>query len=314
MNNVLQLVIPIFGLIFLGFFAAKVAKHSERGLDWLNTFVIYFSLPALFYKLLSKTPFDQLTNWPYVLATTSTTAIIFVIIVAYALFLGRKLDEAAVCGAAAGYGNIGYMGLGIGLVALGPAAAVPITLIICFDNLLFFVAVPLLIALGGAGSKSLLLTIREIALKVILHPFIVASIAGVTAAYFQIKAPGPIEKLIDYLSDAAAPCALFALGVTIAAQRLKRIPSELPVILFAKLILHPILAYYIVSTFVSAEPVWLLAAVLLASLPTAANVFILASQYGVYVERTSSVILIGTIVSVITVTFVLYLIKQGVIN
>ena len=310
MENVFNLVIPIFGLILLGYFAAKTTEHHSRGLEWLSTFVIYFALPALFFKLLSATPFDKLTNVSFIFATTLVTFIIFSLTVVLSVVIARApLGEAGVRGAAAAYGNVGYMGPALAISALGVEAAVPATLIICFDNLIFFAMVPLLVALEQKGNNSFLKTTKEISQKIFLHPFILASIAGVAAAYFQVATPKPIQTLIDYLSSAAAPCALFALGVTIAAQTLKRIPREMPFILVAKLIIQPVLAYFIVLTIAEPEPVWLMTAVLLASLPQAANVYILASQYGVYVDRASSTILIGTVCSVVTVSILLFLIE-----
>ncbi len=314
MYNVLNLVIPVFGLIFLGYIAAKINPHHERGLDWLNTFVLYFALPALFYKLLSQTPFEQLTNWPFVIATTATTSIVFFGTAFLSVLIARtKFSEGAIRAAAAAYGNIGYMGPGLTLTALGAAAAVPTTLIICFDNILFFAAVPLLVGFDKEGQSTFLQTLYTVAKRIFLHPFILASIAGVTAAWFQFQAPGPILKLLDYLSAAAAPCALFALGITVAAQPLKRIPGEIPLLLLAKLILQPVLVYFVLTTFVQPEPVWLLTAVLLASLPPAANVFVLAKQYNTYVERASSTILIGTVVSIISVSALIYMIQEKLI-
>ncbi len=314
MGSILSLVIPFFGLIFLGLLAAKLVNHHERGMDWLNTFVIYFALPALLYKLLSRTPFEELINVSFILSTLSATISIFSLTVILSKFIGRAtLAESAIRGAAASYGNVGYMGPGLALAAFGSQAAVPIALILCFDNLFFFIIVPLLAVLSGKQRTSLQVTVSDIAKKVLLHPFIIASFAGITAAYFQLTPPDPVAKLLDYLSSAAAPCALFALGVTLGGQSLKRLPVEMPLILIAKLILQPLLAYFIVSTFADPPKIWLLTAILMASLPTAANVFLLASQYKQYVERASSTIFISTIISVLTVTGILYLIEQGIL-
>ena len=314
MNSILGLVIPFFGLIFLGLIGAKLVKHHERGMDWLNTFVIYFALPALLYKLLSRTPFEQLVNISFILSALTATIAIFTLTVLTSVFIGRaNLGLSAIRGAAASYGNVGYMGPGLALAAFGSQAAVPIALILCFDNLFFFIIVPLLAVISGKQGANLLTTLSDIAKRVFLHPFIIASFAGITSAYFQLIPPEPLAKLLDYLSSAAAPCALFALGVTLGGQSLKRLPIEMPLILLAKLILQPILAYVIVSNFSNAPQSWLFTAVLMASLPPAANVFLLASQYQHYVERASSTIFVGTIVSVITVTGILYLIEQGII-
>ncbi len=51
----------------------------------------------------------------------------------------------------------------------------------------------------------------------------------------------------------------------------------------------------------------------MASLPPALNVFVMASQYQVYVERASGLILVGTIASVFTVTGLLFLIAFGAV-
>jgi malonate transporter and related proteins len=53
------------------------------------------------------------------------------------------------------------------------------------------------------------------------------------------------------------------------------------------------------------DPLWATVAILAASLPVAANVFIVAKQYDTYVERASSAILVSTIVSVVTVSALL---------
>jgi malonate transporter and related proteins len=52
-------------------------------------------------------------------------------------------------------------------------------------------------------------------------------------------------------------------------------------------------------------------AVLLAALPTATNVFVIGQQYGVWQERASATVLITTVISVLTVSGLLYLIKSG---
>ncbi len=79
-----------------------------------------------------------------------------------------------------------------------------------------------------------------------------------------------------------------------------------------KLILHPVLMYGLLVWLVpDLDPVWLYSAVLLATLPTATNVFVLAEQYGVWQERASSTIVISTLLAMVTVTAFLYLVRSG---
>jgi hypothetical protein len=57
--------------------------------------------------------------------------------------------------------------------------------------------------------------------------------------------------------------------------------------------------------------VWVETAVLLASLPTATNVFVIAQQYGIWQERASATVMITTVFSVLTVSVLLYLMQSS---
>jgi predicted permease len=165
------------------------------------------------------------------------------------------------------------------------------------------------VASGEKGSAGRLAI--EVVKKIALHPFIIATVIGVAAASVQFQPPLPLGRFLSYLANAAAPCALFAMGVTLALRPLKRIPTEIAPIALLKLIIHPTLCYVTLSLVGNFDPVWVFSAVLLAALPTATNVFVIAQQYGVWVQRASASILITTCLSVLTVTGLLYLIKSG---
>ncbi len=72
------------------------------------------------------------------------------------------LAVAGIQAAATSYSNIGYMGPGLTLAALGPAATVPTALIFCFDNILIFTMVPLIMALAREDHVSPLAMAGEI--------------------------------------------------------------------------------------------------------------------------------------------------------
>ena len=314
MSDVVGLVLPFFGLIFLGFFVARITHQPVEALGWMNTFIVYVALPALFFQLLAKTPFERLTEWTFILGAVFSTYAIFLIMFAGSmLFAGRNIAESTIKGLAAAYGNIGYMGPGLALLVFGPEAAVPVALIFCFENIIHFAVAPMMMALSGGEKTAPLQLAWGVLRKIVLHPFIIATAVGVAAAYLQLRPPLPIERLLEYLSAAAAPCALFAMGVTLALRPLKRIPHELAPIAFLKLVLHPLVCYVVLSWVGNFSEVWLFSAVLLAALPTATNVFVLAQQYHVWVERASASILLTTCISVATVTGLLYLIKAGML-
>ncbi|MBV6657268.1 MAG: AEC family transporter [Devosiaceae bacterium] len=314
MIEILSLVAPFFGLIFLGFFSGRLAKLPEDGLAWLNFFIIYMALPALFFDLLSSTPLDQLEGWSFIVVTTLCAYIIYMFAVVVAIVWRKvSLAEAAMQGVAGSYSNIGYMGPGLTLSVLGAPAAVPTALIFCFDNALQFILTPILMAMSGASQEKPARIALLIARKILLHPFIVASALGIAAAAIQFQTPAPLQRVIGFLSGAAAPCALFAMGVTIALRPITRIPAEVPWLLFVKLALHPLLIWVLLSWAGDYDPIWVYTAILMASLPPALNVFVMARQYGVWIERASSMVLIGTLVSIPTLTLMILAVTSGVL-
>ena len=73
MIDIINLAVPYFGLIFIGFACGKAKALPEGGLAWMNFFLLYASLPALLFGIMSKTPFAELNNPPFLIATTLST-------------------------------------------------------------------------------------------------------------------------------------------------------------------------------------------------------------------------------------------------
>lgn len=304
--DVAGLAMPFFGLIALGFVCGRLFDASQEGLAWLNIYIVFVAVPALYFVLISRTPFEELANVGFVAITTTATFACFAISLAIGLVASRgDLGEATIQGAAGSYSNVGYMGPGLTLAALGPAAAAPTALVFVFDCVLLFTLVPFLMSVAGSRKESVWSTAGLVVRRIALHPFNVATLVGGLAAYFHWTPAAPVLKIVELLSGSAAPCALFMLGVTVALRPLKAVPRELPALLTVKLLLHPAIVFALLSAVGGFDPVWIATAVLMASLPPALNVFVMASQYQTYVERASAIILVGTVVSVATVTTLL---------
>lgn len=313
MLDVLYLVLPLFGLIFLGYVSGRLAGLPMEGLAWLNFFVVYVALPSLFYRLLSRTPVSEFSNLSFMATAVFATLLVFCLTFFLAGFRnGGNVGEATIQGFAGAYGNIGYMGPPLALAAFGPEAGVPVALIFCLENAMHFTLAPLLMAFHQRDHRAAGRLVGEILRRIFTHPFIIATIAGIAGAAFQVQVPAPVEKLLEFLSAGAAPCALFAMGVTAALRPLKRVPLELGYLLPIKLIVHPVLVLGLLTLLAPNSPVlWIETAVLLAALPSATNVFVIAQQYGTWQERASSVVVLSTAFAVFTVTIYIYLAKAG---
>jgi predicted permease len=312
MVDILNLAMPYFGLIFIGYACGRSKGLPEAGLAWMNFFLLYVSLPALLFGIMSKTPFEELNNPPFLVATTLGTMTAFVLAMLAGRIIGRlSFREATLAGLSGGYGNIGYMGPGLALAVLGAKAAAPTALIFCCDSIFLFSIVPLLIALTDGKHRPILHTIGLVVRQIVFNPLIMSACAGALAAALHIHPPVAIDNTLMFLQNAAAPVALFALGVTVALRPFGRVPWEVPGVIAVKLLIHPLVVFGLMLLLGPFAQPWAATAVLMASLPPALNVFVIARQNDTWIEPASVAVLIGTFASVITLTSVMWLIQTG---
>jgi malonate transporter len=312
MVDILNLALPYFGLIFIGFACGKTRGLPESGLAWMNFFLLYVSLPALLFRIMSETPFSELNNPPFLIATTLATVSAFLIAMVSGRFIGElSLRKATMAGLAGAYGNIGYMGPGLALAVLGVKAAAPTALIFCCDSIFLFSIVPLLMALTDREHPSFLHAIGVAMRQIVLNPLIMSAAAGALAAALHIQLPVAVDKTLLFLQNAAAPTALFVLGVTVALRPFDRVPWEVPGVIAIKLLVHPLIVFGLMLLFGPFAQPWAATAVLMAALPPALNVFVIARQNNTWIEPASVAVLIGTFASVVTLTSVMWLIQSG---
>ena len=306
MQTILNTALPFFALIFCGYGAGRFKILSEASIAGVNTFVFYFALPAFIFNLLATSPLTEVARGSFVAAYLGTGLVVF----AVAAVLGRLLfkvrrSEAALQGSAAVLGNTGYMGIPLVAAAFGDRAAIPLVLGLTLEAT---VLIPLTIILVeaqkglDAGWSRLL---RSVAGAMVRNPIIIAIFAGVLVSAVGLGLLTPIENFTALLGDAAGPCALFALGATLAGFPISTGFGEVSYMTFFKLLIHPTAMWFSMTRLFDVDPLWATVAILGAALPVAANVFIVARQYDTYVERVSSAILVSTAISVITVSALL---------
>jgi predicted permease len=312
MSDILNLALPYFGLIFVGYVCGKAKGLPEAGLAWMNFFLLYVSLPALLFGIMSRTPFSELNNPPFLIATTLGTMSAFALAVMVGKLIGKlSLRQATIAGLAGAYGNVGYMGPGLALAIFGDKAAAPTALIFCCDSIFLFSIVPLMIESTNREHPSLLHALGVTAKQIVLNPLIMAASLGALAAALHIEFPVALNNTLQFLQNAAAPTALFVLGVTVALRSFERVPWEVPGVVAIKLLIHPLIAFGLLLAFGPFAQPWAATALLMASLPPALNVFVMARQNDTWIEPASVAVLIGTFASVVTLTSAMWLIQSG---
>jgi predicted permease len=298
----LGLIAPFFLYIFAGVAAQLLLRHGAEQQRWLDAFIFYVALPALLFQSVRIVPPGAFSLLIFVALTAAVTGMMY----AVGWLIGRgntNNDHPAVFGLAASYSNIGYMGPTLTVAVLGPQAGAPAAFVFCADVLLIFTIWPAMTGSGTSGGARIVHSLR----KVVTHPFIIATLSGLVFAWSGIALPAFIDMPLSGFQNAAAPAALFSLGLTLARNRGGRLEGRLGVCLAVKLIGHP-LAVSLVFTLISGfDPVWVATAIIMGALPPAANVYVMARGEGISVPLSARTVLYGTAFSTITLPVVISL-------
>jgi predicted permease len=212
-------------------------------------------------------------------------------------------------GIAASWGNVGYMGVPLCLAAFGEAGLPPAMLTVIVTAVIAMVLGVMLIELEVAAGHGPLRTFLRAAFNVARNPLPLSIALGIVVSAVGLPIPTPVEKWLDLLGAAAAPCALFAIGLFLSDRSVRSGLAEASLATLVKLLVQPLLALAVLPLFVDLASVPGKVALLMASLPTAANAFVLARQFDLQVEQNSASILLSTAFSVVTVSALLVMLR-----
>jgi predicted permease len=312
MEAILNVALPIFALIACGYVAGKIGVMGEDSTAALNTFVWWFALPALFFLSLARVKFNDIFNVPFLIAYGGAFVFTYFLSMALAaIATGGRLGELSLHGIAAGFGNVGYMGIPLCITAFGAEGALPATIAAVFGSTVMMALSVILVEIDLQAGNGILKSLGKVIKAILRNPLLIAAALGLTVAYFQVVLPQPLVNFLDLIGKAAAPCALFAIGLFLVGKSLTTGLGEVSMAALVKMVVQPAVAYLIALFVLPHDSVWFKAAVILAALPTAANAFVLARQYDLFIARASGIILVTTVLSVFTLTGLLVFLKVG---
>jgi predicted permease len=306
MQAIVNVALPIFGVILTGYLAGKWRILGGEATAALNAFVSYFALPILFFGTLARTPVDTVLD-PSLMAGFGLVVMATFLVGMLSTWLAVRggLAKMSLQGIAASWGNVGYMGVPLCLAAFGEAGLPPAMLTVIVTAVIAMVFGVMLIELEVAAGHGPILTFFNAAWNVARNPLPVSIAAGIAWSGLALPLPTPVEKWMDLLGGAAAPCALFAIGLFLSDKSVRSGLGEAGLATVIKLLLQPLLAACVLPFFVDLRSVPGQAALLMASLPTAANAFVLAKQFDIQVEQNTASVLLSTGFSVVTVSALL---------
>ena len=315
MTSILNTVLPVFGMIVLGYVLTRTRIFDAMAGRGISLFVFNVAIPALLFKTVATMAAQDGAPWGLWMAFFGGLAITWVI----TAFASRFLDALSPSGGAAasmaaGYGNLALLGTPLALAHFGQGVAIPLGMILSINTPVLWFAATLHRELARhSGSFSISRTAKELFLKLASNAIVLSLIAG---ALWRVTGIGlhPIaEKMLDMLADASVPTALFALGVSLAGFSLRGAWNGVFMLIALKMVLMPVLVFIMVRYVVALPPLWAQVAVLFAAMPTGANAFLFARRHEEAVPAVSGAIALGTGLAAISASILLYLMDLGFI-
>jgi len=305
MQTILGITVPFFALILAGYLAARRGWVPVEAVPAFNGFLIRFAVPAMLFRFASTTPFGEIANGALLAAWGAAGLAVLLLTVWAARRAGLRVRDAAFFGLAGAVGNIGFLGVPLLVALLGERAAAPAIVAIVGDLVVLSTVGLALAHTDPADPQDKGAGLKEIGLRVLLNPMLVAMSAGAAFSYFGWRLWLPIEEVVRLLALAAGPCALFAIGVSLVRPDT---PLRSPAILLptaAKLLVHPAIVAVAVWA-AGVEPFAAKVAVLAAALPSAGWVFIFAQDHRADAGRIAATILVTTALAFLTFSLLVW--------
>lgn len=277
--QVAALILPVFAVIVTGWAAGYVGYVSRDLADGLIHFAYNIAMPALLVVTIAQEPARSLLAWRFLAAFGGGSLICFVFVFAFARALsGRGLAGPAMQGWAASMTNTGFVALPVLQATYGPRAVLPAAIATVFVAVVMFPAAVILQELDAGDSLGSGVAPAKLARRVILNPMVLSTLIGVAWSALGIPMPGPVGAYLRILADALTSCALFAIGLGLSIQGLRANFGRAATLTVVKLVIMPLIVFGL-AVALGLEPLYLIAAVICAAVPTAKTVYILAGEY-----------------------------------
>ncbi len=311
MLQILLVTFPFFALVLAGYVAARRRLLPLEAIPGLNGFVLYFALPCMLYRFGSTTPIAQLLDVNVAGVYVVCGLLMVGVTIAFTLNARIRWNDASLGALVAAFPNSGFMGVPLIVALLGASAAGTVILTMVVDMLVtssLCIALSRLDTAEGNGRSAVFDAGRKALRGVLANPMPWAIILGGMASAWAFTLPKPVEQTVWLLADSASPVALFTIGAVLARAQMTAnhpmpLTDYLPVAVM-KLFVHPLLVLAVgllaMRTGLPLTSSALTVMVLVAALPSASNVSLLAERFGADNGRIARIILVTTAVSFLT--------------
>ena len=313
MDSILTTVLPVFGLIALGYGFAWAKVTDAASFKGLSQFVFNIAIPALLFKTTSTMDMSNVAPWNLWGAYFGGLVITWIA----ATFVARRVvslnySGGASASMAAGFGNLAMLGTPLALSHFGQQVGVPLGIILSVHAPILWTAATLHREIARhSGNPDWQAISKELVTSLAKNAIVISLLIG---ALWRLTGLGlhPIpDKMLTMLTDASVPTALFALGASLSSYSLKGSFDGMAALIGLKMLLFPTVVFLLTHFVFPLPPLYAKLAVLFAAMPTGANAFLFAQRNDEAAPAVSASVAVGTGLAAITASLLLYLMDAG---
>jgi predicted permease len=285
---ILSALLPVFGLILIGYACGRYDILGDRAFEVMNRFVISITLPVLTFRSIAHTD-PRLLAVPGMFAAVTLGALAtYAIGFAIERRFGRSSGEANIAALCACFSNTGFIGLPIALLALGPQSIAPVAVTMLIYSSIVFTIGMIMSEVTANHGQGVMAGMKLAGRSILRNPLILLSLAGVVWSELRLPLTGPADVLLQTLAQATAPCALAAIGIFMALPREKASPGPVGRVVALKLVVQPLITAGILWVLPPIPLLWGKVAILMAAMPSGASSFVLAGKAGRWAMEVSA--------------------------
>ncbi len=303
MLPILSPLLTVFGIMLAGFIVQKWRILPAGSDNVLNQYVYFIAFPAIMLIVLAETPIEQIRNWGFIAGYSIAMTLVYLFTTWVSLWRDKKPALAAIRALNTTFGNTSFIGIPLMMMLypnnqLALAAAAIASLL----SVTVFAMVLAQLALYQGQTDN---AFKTVTLALMQNPIIIGSAIGVVISALQITLWPPVSGVIRQFGLTSSPCALFAIGMVLCqanqqqgrnAQSKMSTSAELATLNLLKLVIQPLVAYWLLILF-GIDGDLLKIGVILAALPTAASVYLLAQRFNVNAIVSAQTISLGIVLS-----------------
>ena len=302
----LDILAPVFALILCGYWLGRKKILGPEASAGMNSFVYFVAFPALLFVVVAKTPPSQIFYWPFFGAWVGGLVVVYVLtVIASLVFFRDGLANMGMRGLNTTCASTAFIGIPLCTAAFGKDAAFPAVLATTLLAVIDLSASILLIETERNAKGKTTVILLNIGKALSRNPLMIGSALGVAVSLSGLELPLAATRFCEIVGGAAIPCSLVTLGLFFAGKSTVTGLAEVSLLTVLKLVIHPLATWLLIVFVFPLDARWTAIAVLLAALPPATTVFVIAQRYGLHMHQTASTMLISTVASIASTSAVL---------